>query len=81
MPKETPYETIHQRSTRNQPRAVDVDNGTGLGPDRQRKALEAICAYLRRHGLPPLRGELFEVLGLTHPSSVDVYLTALQAKA
>ena len=43
----------------------DVDNGTGSGPDRQRKALEAICAYLRRHGLPPLRGELFEVLGLT----------------
>ena len=48
--------------------------------DRQRETLEHIRAYMRRHGFPPSRKELSECLGLTHPSSVDVHLTALQVK-
>lgn len=48
--------------------------------DRQRETLEQIRAYIRRHGFPPSRKELSERLGLTHPSSVDVHLTALQTK-
>ena len=48
--------------------------------DRQRETLEEIRAYRRRHGFPPSRKELSERLGLGHPSSVDVHLTALQTK-
>ena len=48
--------------------------------DRQRETLEEIRAYMRRHGFPPSRKELSERLGLGHPSSVDVHLTALQTK-
>ena len=36
---------------------------------------------MRRHGLPPLRREFSQRLGLTHASSVDVHLIALQVKA
>ena len=48
--------------------------------DRQRETLEEIRAYRRRNGYPPSRKELSERLGLTHPSSVDVHLNALQTK-
>ena len=48
--------------------------------DRQRETLEHIRSHLRRHGFPPSRKELSEKLGLTHPSSVEVHLTALQTK-
>ena len=48
--------------------------------DRQRETLEEIRAYRRRNGYPPSRKELSECLGLTHPSSVDVHLNALQTK-
>ena len=48
--------------------------------DRQRETLEEIRAYIRHHGFPPSRKELAERLSLTHPSSVDVHLTALQTK-
>ena len=48
--------------------------------DRQRETLDEIRAYMRRHGFPPSRKELSERLGLGHPSSVDVHLTALQTK-
>ena len=48
--------------------------------DRQRETLEEIRAYMRHHGFAPSRRELSERLGLTHPSSVDVHLTALQTK-
>ena len=48
--------------------------------NRQRETLEHIRGYMRRHGFPPSRKELSETLGLTHPSSVDVHLTALQTK-
>ena len=48
--------------------------------DRQRETLEQIRAYMRQNGFPPSRKELSERLGLSHPSSVDVHLTALQTK-
>ena len=48
--------------------------------DRQRQALEAIRIYRRRHGFPPSRAELSKSLGLSHPSSADGHLSALQAK-
>ena len=48
--------------------------------DRQRETLDEIRAYRRRHGFPPSRKELSERLGLSHPSSVDVHLTALPTK-
>ena len=48
--------------------------------DRQRQTLDLIRAHLRRHGFPPSRKELAASLGLTHPSSVDGHLSALQAK-
>ena len=48
--------------------------------DRQRETLDHIRAYVRRHGFPPSRAELSESLGLTHPSSADVHLSALQRK-
>ena len=47
---------------------------------RQREALEHIRAHLRRHGFPPSRKELAKSLGLSHPSSADGHLTALQTK-
>ena len=48
--------------------------------DRQRETLEHIRAYMRRHGFPPSRAELSRSLGLSHPSSADGHLSALQAK-
>ena len=48
--------------------------------DRQRETLEHIRDSLRHHGFPPTRKELAEKLGIGHPSSVDVHLTALQTK-
>ena len=48
--------------------------------NRQRETLEKIRAYMRRNGFPPSRAELSKSLGLSHPSSADVHLTALQVK-
>ena len=48
--------------------------------DRQRETLDVIRTYRRRHGWAPSRKELAESLGLGHPSSVEVHLTALQTK-
>ena len=48
--------------------------------DRQRETLDVIRTYRRRHGWAPSRKELAENLGLGHPSSVEVHLTALQTK-
>ena len=48
--------------------------------DRQRETLELIRAHTRRHGFPPSRKELAKSLGLSHPSSADGHLTALQTK-
>ena len=48
--------------------------------EKQREALEHIRAYTRRHGFPPSRKELSQSLGLSHPSSADGHLSALQAK-
>ena len=47
---------------------------------RQRETMEHIRAHLRRFGYPPSRKELSEKLGLSHPSSVEVHLQALQTK-
>ena len=48
--------------------------------NRQRETLDHIRAYTRRNGFPPSRAELSSSLGLSHPSSADVHLTALQVK-
>ena len=48
--------------------------------DRQRETMEHIRAHLRRFGYPPSRKELSVKLGLSHPSSVEVHLQALQTK-
>ena len=48
--------------------------------NRQRETLDHIRAYMRRNGFPPSRAELSKSLGLSHPSSADVHLTALQVK-
>ena len=48
--------------------------------NRQRQTLDLIRGHIRRYGFPPSRKELAASLGLTHPSSVDVHLNALQAK-
>ena len=48
--------------------------------NRQRETLDHIRAFIRRNGFPPSRAELSKSLGLSHPSSADVHLTALQVK-
>ena len=48
--------------------------------DRQRETLDHIRVFMRRNGFPPSRAELAESLGLTHPTSADTHLNALQAK-
>ena len=48
--------------------------------DRQREALDHIRTYTRRHGFPPSRAELAEEMQVTHASSVDSHLAALQKK-
>ena len=48
--------------------------------DRQRETLDLIRAHTRRHGFPPSRKELAKSLGLSHPSSADGHLSALQTK-
>ena len=67
-------ETNHRTSTGQ--RQHDMKTLT----DRQRETLEHIRAHLRRFGYPPSRKELSEKLGLSHPSSVEVHLQALQTK-
>ena len=44
---------------------------------RQREVLDAIKAYLRRHGVPPSRTELAHGLGLAEASSVTGHLARL----
>lgn len=53
--------------------------GVELSP-RQRDALDAIRAYLKRLGVPPTRHELRSALGIANQAGVDRLLDALQRK-
>lgn len=48
--------------------------------DRQERTLTAIRDYIAKHGIPPSRPELGEMLGLKYPTSVEGHLRALAKK-
>lgn len=59
------------------PRGGDAPNPMEDLTPRQRDTLEAIEAWVHRHGYPPSRVELARTLRLAHGSSVDGHLRAL----
>ena len=82
----------HQPSIVVVQRVVGADSGTATEQcqdtrenmkeltKRQRETLDHIRAFIRRNGFPPSRAELSKSLGLSHPTSADTHLTALQTK-
>ena len=48
--------------------------------DGQMRTLEAIRAYIRRHGKAPSRLEIAHAIGVTHQRSVDLHLQGLARK-